>query len=181
MSLKSITQLKELAAQKHYPITDKDVELMCGRGFLIPQSTDSFGNDLYDEYFIEDEKTFERILLQYNDTKAYYTPSEMYQLLVTSGITDVSEGAIERLAKGGYIDSYRINDRFLFNPDTLDNIEDIKRAFAEMERDEELAELEEDELSLINNDAEPDEELAQENDDEDRSTFHSSFKSQLFN
>lgn len=166
MSLKSITQLKELAAQKHYPITDKDVELMCGRGFLIPQSTDSFGNDLYDEYFIEDEKTFERILLQYNDTKAYYTPSEMYQLLVTRGITDVSEGAIERLAKGGYIDGYRINDRFLFNPDTLDNIEDIKRAFAEMERDEELAELEEDELSLINNDAEPDEELAQENDDE---------------
>lgn len=164
MSLKSITQLKELAAQKHYAVTDKDLDLMCSRGFLMPQSTDSYGNGLYDEYFIEDEKTFERILLQYNDTKTYYTPAEMYQLLVPRGITDVSEGTIERLAKGGYIDSYRINDRFLFKPETLDSIENIKQALAEMEKDEELAELEEDELSLFNNDTES-EESVQDNDD----------------
>lgn len=148
MSLKSLSYLKQLAAQKQNPVDSKVIDAMCNRGFLVPQGKDGLGSDLYDDYFVENETAFNRISSQYYDTISYYTPNQLYKHLVSYGVVDISEGAIEKMAKEKYIDGYKINNHYLFKPELLDNIDTIKQAFSEMEKDEELAELENDELDF---------------------------------
>lgn len=142
MALKKTEQIKEIIKKQHN-ISDDVIDNMFKRGFF-PHQTDDEGNYVYDDYFANG-KVFNDIFNQYNDTLSYYTSGELYQYLVSHGITEISVGAIEKMMRENYIESYKVNDTYLFNPQLATDIDFIKNAFEEME-EKEAAKEAEDEL-----------------------------------
>lgn len=143
MALKKIEQIKEIIKQNQHNISDDVIDNMIKRGFF-PHQTDDAGNYVYDDYFAGG-KVFNDIFNQYNDTISYYTSGELYQYLVSHGITEISVGAIEKMMRENYLESYKVNDTYLFNPQLATDIDFIKNAFEEME-EKEAAKEAEDEL-----------------------------------
>lgn len=142
MALKKTEQIKEIIKKQHN-ISDDVIDNMFKRGFF-PHQTDDEGNYVYDDYFANG-KVFNDIFNQYNDTISYYTSGELYQYLVSHGITEISVGAIEKMMRENYIESYKVNDTYLFNPKLAADIDFIKNSFEEME-EKEAAKEAEDEL-----------------------------------
>lgn len=143
MALKKLEQIKEIIKQNQHNISDDVIDNMIKRGFF-PHQTDDAGNYVYDDYFAGG-KVFNDIFNQYNDTISYYTSGELYQYLVSHGITEISVGAIEKMMRENYLESYKVNDTYLFNPQLATDIDFIKNAFEEME-EKEAAKEAEDEL-----------------------------------
>lgn len=172
MALKKIEQIKDIIKQKNYNISDNTIDDMFKRGFF-PHLTDDNGNYVYDDYFTE-EKAFNEIFDRYNDTISYYTTSEMHQYLISQGITDISIGAIEKMAREKYIEGYKVDNAFLFKPEIATDVELIKNAFEEME-EKEVAEEIEDMLLIEENELSEDEkeflEIDEASDDKNLQEF----------
>lgn len=137
MSLASVSKLKEIAISKKYPIHENTIEEMCNRGFLSAFSTDSYGNKLYDEYFVENESKFNELLSSFQSIQDHYSSDELYNVMLSNGITTISSGAIEKMARDKFIEPKfftTINGKFWFKPEITLNFEYIKSAFEDMEK-----------------------------------------------
>ena len=129
MSLASVSKLKEIAISKKYPIPENTIEEMCNRGFLSAFSTDSYGNKLYDEYFVENESKFNELLSSFQSIQDHYSSDELYSAMLSNGITTISSGAIEKMARDKFIEPKfftTINGKFWFKPEITLNFEYIK-------------------------------------------------------